>query len=290
MWELLFLYISDGSLYHLPRKGTHENLPPSTPPDAEVLCYVVTAHQRNTQHKSVFYSTIHLNQWPLPRHLALVCWASSSQAPDLTPQIAVHCNRVAWLLPTICSNCVEPSVCKTGRPWFPFSLGLVSLFSGASLLPGLLLGLGSGSTMGFLKWQSWGWGCRAHLLQAWGPSIINGAMSTGDSSDIQLWPKDSFWKINKENFSVLKSVFLSPLFFSAPFCCICSLLATHSLPTYLPPRLFQSVSYSPSFCFSLHLSCVWPWVQWCMLSKLERTWVRISWAQRTPAFSWPQAS
>lgn len=54
-------------------------------------------------------------------------------------------------LPTICSKCVEPSVSKTGRPRFPFSLGLVSLFSGASLLPEWLLGLGSGPHQGLLE-------------------------------------------------------------------------------------------------------------------------------------------
>lgn len=120
----------------------------------------------------------HMHQWPLaplflPSHLRP---AGSCRK--------LRCDRTALLLPTICSKCVEPSVCKTGRPRFPFSLGFVSLFSGASLLPVWLLGPGSGPTMGFLKWRSWGWGCRAHLLQAWGRSIINGAKSIGDSSDV----------------------------------------------------------------------------------------------------------
>lgn len=151
-------------LYHLPRKGAHENLPSSTPPDAEVLCYVVAVQQCNMQCPGVLLnnSSAPVTFAPSPCTCILGVFKSSSWL--LTPQITVHCDRVAWLLPTICSKCVEPSVCKTGRPWFPFSLGLVSLFSGASLLPELLLGLGSGPTKGFLKWQSWGWGCRAHLL------------------------------------------------------------------------------------------------------------------------------
>lgn len=40
-------------LYHLPRKGAHENLPSSTPPDAPVLCFIVAAQQCNTQHSGV---------------------------------------------------------------------------------------------------------------------------------------------------------------------------------------------------------------------------------------------
>lgn len=75
----------------------------------------------------------------------------------LTPQnifcVCVHvcCERAAWSLPTVCSKCVEPSVSKTGRPWFPFSPGLVSLFSGASLLPVWLLGLGQQPHRGLLQ-------------------------------------------------------------------------------------------------------------------------------------------
>lgn len=179
------------SLYHLPRKsGTWEYtlFHPSRCWSAVLCPSSADLHATPWCSAQQFICTSDL----CSLHLALVSSVSSSRASDLTPQIAVHCNRVAWLLPTICSKCVEPSVCKTGRPWFPFSLGLVSLFSGASLLPEWLLGLGSSPTKGFLKWWSWGWGCRAHLLQAWGPSIINGATSTGDSSDIQLWPKDRF--------------------------------------------------------------------------------------------------
>lgn len=154
-----------------------------------------------TRNTTVLCWTNHLHQWPMPpprhpfsllSHLHPECLAGL-WAPDLTPQNLVRCDRAAPLLPTICSKCVEPSVSKTGRARFPFSPGFVSLFSGASLLPVWLLGLGSGPTKGFLKWRSWGWGCRAHLLQAWGPSIINGATSIGDSSDMQPWPEERFW-------------------------------------------------------------------------------------------------
>lgn len=90
----------------------------------------------------------------------LASWASAGSCRKLC------CDRTALLLPTICSKCVEPSVCKTGRPRFPFSLRLVSLFSGASLLPVWLLGLGSSPTMGFLKLRSRGWGPSAAGLRA----------------------------------------------------------------------------------------------------------------------------
>lgn len=103
---------------------------------------------------------IRLHQWPLPPspHSPIYpppvpshSWASSGRwAPDSTRAPLRH-DRGPRSLPTICSKCVEPSVSKTGRPRFPFSLGLVSLFSGASLLPEWLLGLGSGPHQGLLE-------------------------------------------------------------------------------------------------------------------------------------------
>lgn len=146
-----------------PEKRAHENIPPSAPnlqtPDAEERRCRLVAQQSDTQHPRVV-----LNESSAPVTFApppLLFLRSHLRpgrlrAPDLTPQNIVRCDRAAPSLPTICSKCVEPSVSKTGRPRFPFSLGLVSLFSGASLLPEWLLGLGSGPTKGFLKWRSWG--------------------------------------------------------------------------------------------------------------------------------------
>lgn len=224
-------------------------------PDAEVRCRRVAARRSDTQHPCVVLNNSSAPVTFVPPNLTLTSWVSANRwAPDWTPQIAVHCDRVAQSLPAICSKCVEPSVSKTGRPWFPFSLGLISLFSGASLLPEWLLGLGSGPTEGFLKWRSWDWSCWAHLLQAWGPSIINGATSTGDFSDIQPWPKDWLWKI--ENFSVLQPPFLSLLFslhlpLAFALMNFCPLITLH-----ISASLSHSVSCSPSFCLPVCLARV----------------------------------
>ena len=139
---------------------------------------------------------------PLPHTCVLgVCrssWLDSAEYGALRQSGLVASHYLFQMCGAICH--------KTGRPRFPFSLGLVSLFSGASLLPVWLLGPGSGPTKGFLKWRSWGWGCSGPSAAGlWGPSIINGATSAGDSSDIQPWPEVCFWtqlpglakKINK---------------------------------------------------------------------------------------------
>ena len=152
--------------HHLPRKKGHMRIYPPLPPTSKLQMLKnerrgVAAQHGNTQHPRVV-----LNKSSAPVTFAPLLLLLAShlhpgrlrprRAPDLTPQNAARCDRAARSLPTICSKCVEPSVSKTGRPRFPFSLGLVSLFSGASLLPEWLLGLGSGPTKGFLKWRSWG--------------------------------------------------------------------------------------------------------------------------------------
>lgn len=189
--------------HHLPRKKGHMRIyPPSAPdlqtPDAEERRCRVVARQSNTQHPRVV-----LNKSSAP--------VTFAPLPPPPPPSHLHPGRLqaaellTWLRRILCVATERPGRFPLFVPnvWShlsvkqeglgsPSPLGSFRYFRELHFSLSGCLDWAAGPTKGFLKWRSWGWGCRAHLLQAWGPSIINGATSTGDSSDIQPWPEDRF--------------------------------------------------------------------------------------------------
>lgn len=179
--------------HHLPWTGAQENTVPTVPdlqtPDAEDERVSAEKHARLLGCAEQIICTTglcpaapltHPPSLPLTHTCVLgVCWTIDS-----------------WLwLHRIFSVCVCMSVAKErpGRfPLFvpnvwshlsvkqeglgsPSPLGLFRYFRELHFSLCGCLDLGSSPTEGFFKWRSRGWGCRAHLLQPWGPSIINGA-------------------------------------------------------------------------------------------------------------------